>query len=318
MDWVDRNCRETGYLAYFCKSRRGLGNQGWKDSGDCIVNSKGQLATGPISLCEVQAYVYAAKVRLAEIARMKKRIDLADRWQDDARDLKASFNQDFWIADQDYCALALDGEGKQVDSITSNPGQCLHLGILTPEKAYSVAERLRAPDMFNGWGVRTLSSLSPAYNPMGYHLGSVWPHDNSLIAMGLRSLGLIDQALEVFQGLLDMTLQQPYQRPPELFCGYERNSDNAPVQYPVACTPQAWATGSIFHLLQMVVNLVPDAANNYLRIIDPALPESINHLSLHNLRVGPTLLDLEFERSGNTTACRVANKRGNLRVVIEA
>lgn len=318
MDWIDRNCKETGYLGYIRRSRRGLVNQGWKDSGDCIVNRKGELADGPITLCEVQAYVYAAKVRLAEIARMKKRIDLADQWQEDARNLKVRFNQDFWMSDQDFCALALDGEGKHVDSITSNPGHCLHLGILTPERAYSVAERLRAPDMFSGWGIRTLSSLSPAYNPMGYHTGSVWPHDNSLIAMGLRSLGIIDQAWEIFQGMVDMTMHQPYQRPPELFCGYERSGNDAPVQYPVACSPQAWATGSIFQLLQMMINLVPDAPNNCLRIIDPALPESINQISLHNLRVGPTLLDLEFERSGTTTACRVAKKRGNLRVVIEA
>jgi glycogen debranching enzyme len=310
MDWIDRNTTpETGYLSYVRKSPRGLLNQGWKDSGDCIVNSKGQLATGAIALCEVQAYVYAAKVRLAEIARLKKRIDLADRWQEEAKNLKERFNRDFWMSDEDFCALALDGEGNQVDSITSNPGHCLHLGIFTPEKAYSVSKRLRAPDMFNGWGIRTLNSLSPAYNPMGYHLGSVWPHDNALIAMGLRSLGLIDQALEVSQGILDMTRRQPYQRPPELFCGYERTDDNDPVQYPVACTPQAWATGSVFQLLQMMVNLVPDAQNNCLRIIDPTLPESINQLSLHNLRVGTTLLDLEFERSGNTTACRVAKKR---------
>ncbi|MFN6564332.1 MAG: glycogen debranching N-terminal domain-containing protein [Nostoc sp. ChiSLP01] len=318
MEWIDRNTKETGYLSYYCRSKRGLANQGWKDSGDCIVDHKGELANGPIALCEVQAYVYAAKMRLAEIARMKKRLDLADRWQEEAKNLKVRFNRDFWMEDQDFCALALDGNGKRVDSITSNPGHCLHLGIFTPEKAYSVAERLRAPDMFNGWGIRTLSSLSPAYNPMGYHIGSVWPHDNALIAVGLRSLGLIDQALEIFQGLFDMTSQQSYQRPPELFCGYERNGDNAPVQYPVACTPQAWATGSIFQLLQMMVNLVPDAQNNCLRIIDPALPESINRLSFHNLQVGTTILDLEFERSGSTTACRVAKKRGNLRVVIEA
>jgi glycogen debranching enzyme len=318
MDWIDRNMKQTNYLSYFRTSKRGLANQGWKDSGDCIVNHKGELANGPIALCEVQAYVYAAKMRLAEIARMKKRLDLADRWLEEARSLKVRFNRDFWVESQDFCALALDGDGKPVDSITSNPGHCLHLGLFTHERAYSVAERLRAPDMFNGWGIRTLSSLSPAYNPMGYHIGSVWPHDNALIAMGLRSLGLIDQALELFQGLFDMTSRQPYQRPPELFCGYERNGDNAPVQYPVACTPQAWATGSIFQLLQMMVNLVPDAQNNCLRIIDPALPESINRLSFHNLRVGPTILDLEFERSGTTTACRVAKKRGNLRVVIEA
>jgi glycogen debranching enzyme len=318
MDWIDRSCQETGYLSYQRQSKRGLANQGWKDSGDCIVNHKGEMATGAIALCEVQAYVYAAKIRLSEIARLKKRLDLADRWQEEAKDLKRRFNKDFWMDDQDFCALALDGDGNPVDSISSNPGHCLNLGIFLPEKAYSVAERLRAPDMFNGWGIRTLSSLSPAYNPMGYHVGSVWPHDNAMIALGLRSLGLIDQALELSQGLFDMTLQQPYLRPPELFCGYERTSDNTPVKYPVACSPQAWATGSIFQLLQMMVNLVPDTRNNCLRIIDPALPATINSLSLHNLRVGPTLLDLEFERSGSTTACRVAKKRGNLRVVIEA
>ena len=318
MDWIDRNCQETGYLSYNCLSKRGLVNQGWKDSGNCIVNRKGQQANPPISLCEVQAYVYAAKVRLAEIAKLKKRLDLAERWLDEAKDLKRRFNQDFWMEDEGFCALALDGEGKQVDSISSNPGHCLNLGILSPEKAYSIAERLRATDMFNGWGIRTLSSLSPAYNPMGYHIGSVWPHDNALIAMGLRSLGLIDQALEIFQGLIDMTQHQPYQRPPELFCGYERNGDHTPIRYPVACSPQAWATGSIFQILQMMVNLVPDAPNNCLRIIEPALPESIDSLLLQNLRVGGTVLDLEFERSGNSTSCRVVKKRGNLRVLIEA
>jgi glycogen debranching enzyme len=318
MEWIDINCQETGYLSYYRKSKRGLANQGWKDSGDCIVNRKGQLATGAIALCEVQAYVYAAKMRLSEIAHIQNRPDLENRWQREANELKTRFNRDFWMTEDDYCALALDGEGNQVNSITSNPGHCLHLGIFTPEKAYSVAERLGAPDMFNGWGIRTLSSASPAYNPMGYHVGSVWPHDNALIAMGLRSLGLTEQALELAQSLIDMTLKQSYHRPPELFCGYERKNDNAPVTYPVACSPQAWATGSIIQLLQMMVNLVPDARNNCLRIIDPALPESINQLSLHNLRVGSTLLSLEFERIGNTTSCRVAKKRGNLRVVIEA
>jgi glycogen debranching enzyme len=160
--------------------------------------------------------------------------------------------------------------------------------------------------------------LSPAYNPMGYHIGSVWPHENAMIAMGLRSLGLIDQALEVAQGIVDMTLQQPYQRPPELFCGYERTPESSPVRYPVACSPQAWATGAIFQFLQSMVNLVPDAPSNCLRIIDPALPESVHRLSLHNLRIGQTVLDLDFERVGGTTACRVTKKRGNLRVIIEA
>lgn len=317
MGWIERNTDTTGYLSYDRRSKRGLLNQGWKDSEDCIINNKGQIATAPITLSEVQAYVYAAKVRMSELARLKKLYDLADVWEKQARDLKVRFNRDFWISDRDFCALALDGDGKQVDSITSNPGHCLSLGLLDPEKAHSVAEKLQAPDMFNGWGIRTLTNLSPAYNPMGYHVGSVWPHDNSMIALGLRSLGLVDQALELAQGLMDMTLEQPYHRPPELFCGYERNNYSSPVRYPVACSPQAWATGTIFQLFQMMLNLVPDAPGNHLRIIEPALLESINHLYIHNLRVGQTVMDIEFERSGTTTACRVTKKRGNLRIVIE-
>jgi glycogen debranching enzyme len=185
MSWIDRNLKKTGYLAYARNSASGLLNQGWKDSEDCIVNRQGQLARGAITLCEVQGYVYGAKMRLSAIAEMMNRSDLASRWYQEALELKNRFNRDFWLPDFDYCALALDGEGKPVDSISSNPGHCLAMGILQPDKAMSVAERLRAPDLFSGWGIRTLSSLSPAYNPMGYHTGSVWPHDNSIIALGL-------------------------------------------------------------------------------------------------------------------------------------
>ncbi len=326
MAWIDRMCAETGYLRYFRTSARGLVNQGWKDSGDCIVDRQGKIATGPIALCEVQAYVYAAKIRMTELAKVRHENELASRWQQEAQSLKQRFNHDFWIPDREFLAMALDGAGKQVDEIGSNPGQCLHMGLLYPEKAQSVAERLRAPDMFSGWGIRTLSSKSPAYNPIGYHTGSVWPHDNSLITMGLRSVGAVEQALEIAQGILDMTIHQPYHRPPELFCGYERLKGNSPIQYPVACSPQAWATGTVFQLLQMMVNLVPDAPSNCLRILDPALPASIRQLSFKNLRIGTTSLDLEFTREQDaegegvrvTTSCRVVKKRGNLRVTIEA
>jgi glycogen debranching enzyme len=318
MAWIDRNCKETGYLSYHRSSKKGLLNQGWKDSENCIVNRKGELAKGAIALCEVQGYVYAAKIRMSELAERKQLFDLAKLWRSQAKDLKLRFNQDFWLPDQAYCALALDGEGKPVDSITSNPGHCLNLGIFDQEKALSVAARLNAPDMFNGWGIRTLSSISPAYNPMGYHIGSVWPHDTSLIALGLRSLGLGKQSLQLAQGLIEMTVSQPYQRPPELFCGYEHDGFTSPVQYPVACSPQAWASGSIFQLISIMVNLVPNASGNQIRIIDPYLLNSINHLSIQNLRIGQTFLDLEFERSGDTTACRVNKKRGNIRVIIEA
>lgn len=326
MAWIDRMSADTGYLTYFRTSARGLVNQGWKDSGNCIVDRQGKIAAGPITLCEVQAYVYAAKIRMSELAKIRQETELATRWQQEAQSLRQRFDRDFWITDLDFLALALDGAGRQVNSISSNPGQCLQHGLLYPEKAKSVAERLRAPDMFSGWGIRTLSSQSPAYNPIGYHTGSVWPHDNSLIAMGLRSVGAVEQALEVAQGIFDMTLHQPYHRPPELFCGYGRVVGQSPIQYPVACSPQAWATGTIFQLLQMMVNLVPDAPSNYLRILDPALPASINQLSFKNLRVGATSIDLGFtceqEAEGDliraTTSCRVLKKRGNLRVTIEA
>ena len=326
MAWIDRMSADTGYLTYFRTSARGLVNQGWKDSGNCIVDRQGKIAAGPITLCEVQAYVYAAKIRMSELAKIRQETELATRWQQEAQSLRQRFDRDFWITDLDFLALALDGAGRQVNSISSNPGQCLQHGLLYPEKAKSVAERLRAPDMFSGWGIRTLSSQSPAYNPIGYHTGSVWPHDNSLIAMGLRSVGAVEQALEVAQGIFDMTLHQPYHRPPELFCGYGRVVGQSPIQYPVACSPQAWATGTIFQLLQMIVNLVPDAPSNYLRILDPALPASINQLSFKNLRVGATSIDLGFtceqEAEGDliraTTSCRVLKKRGNLRVTIEA
>jgi glycogen debranching enzyme len=318
MDWIDRSCKANGYLCYQRRSAKGLVNQGWKDSGDCIVNRKGQMAEGAIALAEVQGYVYAAKLRMSELAEIKKMPELANRWRNEAQDLKQRFNRDFWVPDQGYFALALDGEGRPVDSITSNPGHCMSLGILDSSKAYKVAERLRASDMFSGWGIRTLSSASPAYNPMGYHTGSVWPHDNGFIAQGLRSLGLVDQFLELAQGLMDMTLTQPYQRPPELFCGYERNGSGNPVAYPVACSPQAWASGTIFQLITLMINLVPAAPNNNIHIIDPALLGSLNQLSVKNLRIGSNLLDLAFERSGETTACRVSKKRGDVRVVIEA
>jgi glycogen debranching enzyme len=329
MDWIDQECScGNGYLAYYQQSERGLQNQGWKDSGNCIVDRHGQIAEGSITLCEVQAYVYSAKMRLSEIARnTRKEVELADRWEHSAQDLKSRFNRDFWIDDLDYLALALDGQGQQVDSISSNPGHCLQLDILTPEKAKSVAERLMAPDMFSGWGIRTLSSDSPAYNPIGYHIGAVWPHDNGMIAIGLRAADHGESALEVAQGIFDMIGYQPYHRPPELFCGYGRERGN-PVQYPVACTPQAWATGTVFQLIQMMINLVPNMESNQVRIVDPALPASLHQLSIHNLRVGSTVLDVEFVRekmpensnagSVRTTSCRVTRKRGNLRVMIEA
>ncbi|MBD2102779.1 amylo-alpha-1,6-glucosidase [Leptolyngbya sp. FACHB-261] len=318
MGWIDRNCPRNGYLAYQRRSARGLVNQGWKDSGDCIVDRTGQFAEAPIALCEVQGYVYSSKVRAADLAHMLGYPGLARQWKEDAQALKVRFNRDFWVSELDYCALALDGDGKPVDSITSNPAHALFTGIFSDEHARSVAERVLAPDLNSGWGIRTLSSDSPAYNPMGYHTGSVWPHDNGMIIQSLRAVGMIKPALDLTTHLFEAARTQPYSRLPELFCGYPHTERNQVIPYPVACSPQAWAAGSVFQLLQAVVNLVPDAPNNYLRVIDPMLPEAIETLSFRNLRVGSTVLDLEFERSNGTTSCRAVNKRGHLRVLIEA
>lgn len=317
MSWIDSQCAETGYLSYQRRSPNGIDNQGWKDSGDAIVNGKGEQVFGPIALCEVQAYVYSAKQRLSHIAEQMDQQSLAERWRSQARDLQARFNRDFWIESADYCALALDGQGNQVDSITSNPGHCLYFGILYPEKAEKVACTCISEELFSGWGIRTLSSLSPAYNPMGYHLGSVWPHDSALVAIGLRSLGWIDQALAVAEGLFEMTRHQSFKRPPELFCGYQRCGERTPINYPIACSPQAWATGSIFQLLQMMLNPVPDAANGCLRLVKPTLPAFLSRLSVSNLQVGDSRIDLELERQGQHTACRVFKQQGNIQISIE-
>ncbi|WP_069789704.1 glycogen debranching N-terminal domain-containing protein [Cyanobacterium sp. IPPAS B-1200] len=254
MNWIDDQSKKTGYLTYLCRSSRGIQNQGWKDSGDCIVNSRGELVEGAIALCEVQGYVYGAKIRMSEMASIIGDLSLAQKWKTEAEELKERFNRDFWLESENYCALGLDETGNPIDSITSNPGHCLLWDIFTHEKARAVGDRLCKPDLFSGWGIRTLSSLSPAYNPMGYHLGSVWPHDSAIIAQGLHHIGMVDQALIVTEGLIAMTSLQPNNRPSELFCGFSRQENHTPVKYPVACLPQAWATGVIFQLLEIIDN----------------------------------------------------------------
>ncbi|MBD2395145.1 amylo-alpha-1,6-glucosidase [Cyanobacterium aponinum FACHB-4101] len=314
MDWIDHQREKTGYIYYLRQAEGGLRNQGWKDSGDCIVNSKGELVEGAIALCEVQGYVYYAKVKLSHIAKILGEEKLAQKWQKEAEELKERFNRDFWLESEQYYALALDENGKPIDSITSNPGHCLSLDICTPEKANLVAKRLMAEDLYSGWGIRTLSSFSPAYNPMGYHLGSVWHHDTAISALGLRHIGKIDDAITIAQSLIEMTVSQANHRPPELFCGFERKSSQNPVKYPVACFPQAWATGTIFQLLQMMINLLPDMKNNRLLIKNPRLPDFINRLSLENLRIGNNLIDLVLEKIDQQTICRITKQEGDLNI----
>ncbi|MCM1981877.1 amylo-alpha-1,6-glucosidase [Lyngbya confervoides] len=316
MAWIESARDRRGYLSYRKRSQRGLDNQGWKDSGDCIVDAQGKMATGAIALCEVQAYMYGAYQRMAALAERRAQLDLSRHWRTQAAALKEQFNQDFWMPEAQFLALALTDTGEQIDSITSNPGHCLGSGILDLDKAEQIADRLMAPDLYSGWGVRTLSSESPAYNPMSYHMGSIWPHDNALIALGLRTLGKTDAAFQLVQSLLEMTQMQNQGRPPELFCGFDRQTKQGPVSYPVACSPQAWATGSIFQFLQLMLNPVPDAAQQRLTLIHPALPATLTSLFVGNLSVGSAQVDLLLTRQGSHTHCEVVRRSGDLRVEI--
>ena len=198
MEWIEQAADERGYLCYERQSQRGLDNQGWKDSDDCIVNGMGDIAEGAIALCEVQGYMYSAYNRMSAFAIKRGAQDKGLHWQEQSQPTqRPEFNHDFWMADKGFVALALTADNQQVDSFTSNPGHCLNLDILEAPKAMTVAQRLMKKDLFNGWGIRTLSNQSPAYNPMSYHNGSIWPHDNALIAVGMRKLGETQHALDL-------------------------------------------------------------------------------------------------------------------------
>jgi glycogen debranching enzyme len=295
-----------------------LSNQGWKDSGDAIVNQDGSLAQPPIWLVEVQCYVYLAKVALANLYDRAGESERATQLRDQAEGLRARFNRDFWVEERQFYALALQAQNRPADAVSSNPGQALWTGIIDPKNARPTADRVMSDGMFSGWGIRTLSSKEPRYNPIGYHLGTVWPHDNSLIAAGFRRYGFDLEACRVFTAIVEAAQHFEHYRLPEVFAGFERESYGVPVRYPVACHPQAWATGAVPYLIQAVLGLTPEAFERRLRIRHPVLPEFVHWLELHRLRVGRAHADLRFERTANGTVhAVVVNLDGNLDVVIE-
>jgi glycogen debranching enzyme len=255
LEWIDTCGNEAGngYLSYRSRSSKGLGNQGWKDSGDAIMNADGTLAKPPISLVEVQGYVYRAKLVIADLYARSGENDRPDKLRTEARDLKSRFNRDFWITSKDYYAIALQNGERPAVVISSNPGQALWAGIIDESKANSVVHHLIASDMFTGWGIRTLSQKERRFNPIGYHLGSVWPHDNKIIAAGFSRYGFDQQAVLVLEGLLRAAGNFEHFRPPELFGGFSDQQYHLPVRCPVTCHPQAWASGSVPLLLSCSV-----------------------------------------------------------------
>lgn len=314
--WLDSASKE-GYISYKRESPQGLENQGWKDSGDSVCHSGGALAKPPIALCEAQGYLYAARLAIACISRRLGHSSLANRLDKQASDLKTKFTRDFWMDAEDFLALALDGEGRQVKAVTSNAGHCIWSGIVDGDRADKVADRLLAQDIDSGWGLRTLSTRESFYNPMSYHNGSVWPHDNAIIMEGLRRIGRIRDAHKLMSSMVSVAQHQQDFRMPELFCGFERTHWNKPIDYPVSCAPQAWAAGSIFQMLTACANFQPDAENRILRIVDPCLPDWVEQLRINSLKVGKAELDIVFNVANGYTFCQVVKKTGNLRVIVE-
>jgi len=280
LDWIDQyaDLQHNGYISYQRRNEdTGLENQCWKDSWDSISFHDGRLPGFPRATCELQGYAYDAKLRGARLARLAwKDEELATRLEREAADLKRRFNRDFWVEDGQYFALALDPHGAQVDSLTSNNGHLLWSGIVDKSKAKAVARHLLGPRLFSGWGVRTLAEGEGRYNPIGYHVGTVWPFDNSFIAWGLRRYGFKEEAAAVAAGILEAA-EFFDGRLPEAFGGYERGETRYPVQYPTACSPQAWSTGAPLLLLRTMLGLEPEGEH---LIVDPALPDTIGHLEL--------------------------------------
>lgn len=318
LEWIDRygDVDGDGYVEYRRKSEGGLDNQGWKDSFDGIVHEDGALPVPAIALCEVQGYVYDAKRRLATVARALGHEDLARDLERQASELKHRFNRDYWMNDVGTFAVALDGDKRQVRSITSNPGHCLWSGIVDDSKAPRLVRRLLAPDMLSGWGIRTLSSRNPAFDPIGYHTGTVWPHDNGIVAHGLRTYGFIAECHRVIDELALAGAHFQTARYPELFCGYSRGDVPVPVEYPVACRPQAWATGAPLLMVRSYAGMSADAPAKTLSIVRPSLPAWLERAEIVGLRVGAARLDLLFVQREGTTAVQVLRKDGDIDVVV--
>jgi glycogen debranching enzyme len=319
LNWIDEygDRDRDGFVEYAHKAHNGLNNQGWKDSDDSISHDDGTLAEPPIALCEVQAYVYDAKQKGALIAAALGRPELAARLQQQAELLKQRFNAAFWDENLQCFALALDRDKKPCRVKSSNAGQCLLSGIVDTSKAASLAATLLGDTLYSGWGIRTLATDAPRYNPMSYHNGSVWPHDVSLIAAGLSRYGFRDAVFRIMAGLFDAALFIEFQRLPELFCGFTRRPGEGPTAYPVACSPQAWSVASVFMLLQACLSMDIDATERSITFQNPQLPEYLDYILIHNLVIGSHRdISIEIYRYATDVGINITGKPDDWRVII--
>jgi glycogen debranching enzyme len=317
LDWMDRygDPDGDGFLEYSRRNERGLIQQGWKDSHDSIFHADGRLAAGPIATCELQAYAYAARVGAADLAVAMGHDVVARQQLRSAADLQRRFDAAFWDEELGTYALALDGEKRRCRVRASNAGHVLWSGIALPERASRVAEALLSDASFSGWGIRTVAAGEARYNPISYHNGSIWPHDNAIAAMGLARYGHHDQAARLLAGLFDASHTFDLARLPELFCGFTRRPGEDATRYPVACSPQAWAAGAVFMLLQAVLGLEVDAPARQVRFRHSRLPDFLDGLSVTGLRVGDAALDLAIGRQMMGVDVRVLRRRGDVEVI---
>jgi glycogen debranching enzyme len=316
--WIDGSGDpdRDGFVEYQRASEQGLANQGWKDSYDAIFHADGQLAEGLIALAEVQGYVFAAKQLAAHCARRLGSPDIAFKLETEAQQLAERFEEAFWCDELGTYALALDGDKRPCAVRTSNAGQLLFTGIVREDRARTVAADLMRPHFFTGWGIRTVARGEARYNPMSYHDGSIWPHDNALIALGLARYGLKHSVEHVFKGLFDAATYMDLRRLPELFCGFQREKRRGPTLYPVACAPQAWASAAPFTLLEASLGLEFDAARGEIRLRNPRLPAFLNEVVLRELQLGPSSVDLRVRRHGDDVSLEVLRTRGRIQVSI--
>ena len=304
-----------GFVEYFRETESGLANQGWKDSQDSIFHADGSLATGPIALCEVQGYVYAAKRAASGLAAALGHAAASLRLAGEAETLRRRFDEAFWCEEIGTYALALDGAKRPCRVRSSNAGHALFTGIADEGRAARVASVLMSPEGFSGWGIRTIAQGEPRYNPMSYHNGSVWPHDTALVAMGFARYGLTTEAERVFEAMFEAASYQELRRLPELFCGFIRRLHRGPTAYPVACAPQAWAAAAPFGLLEACLGLRLLRGEDEIRFNEPRLPGFLDELVLRGLRLGPSSVDLRLRREGDHVTFTTLKRTGEVRIV---
>jgi len=319
LQWIDNygDIDKDGFVEYSTSTTRGLRNQGWKDSKDSIFHSDGKLAEGPIALCEVQGYVYDAKIKASNIARSLGCLEKAEMLQEEAQELKSIFNKVFWLDDLSFYALALDGQKRPCRVLTSNTGHSLYSGIADYEKAQKLVNVLMDENIFTQWGIRTLASTEVQYNPMSYHNGSIWPHDNSLIASGLARYGFNKTVMKILTALFDASIFMELHRLPELYCGFVKREGSGPTLYPVACSPQAWAVGSVFLLLKSCLGLSINGIENQICFNKPVLPSFLKQIEIKNLRVGNNKVSLEIRRYANDVGINILKKVKPVSVIIQ-